>query len=144
MATVRLGVGLVASAFGAVILVDRLGGWPATKPLVTKYWPFLLVLVASINVIRSISRPWRLIGPTLTAAVGVALLVDMGSFSRFILPVALLLAGSGLVLLGKEQPQHSELVRLYSFLRARTVALESSTVEVCRATAIAGDLTLDL
>lgn len=146
----RVWLGLAALTVGSFILGDSAHRVRAASDWLSAWWPWLLLALAVLNLLRAAITPSSLIAPGLLAASAVGGLAAAHSISTrtltdFVAPTALLLAGLALLLSSHETESH-RWTRVLATGRIRSVdglgSRTDTSLVVLRA--IVGELHADL
>ncbi|MEU6340469.1 hypothetical protein ABZ883_05890 [Streptomyces sp. NPDC046977] len=147
----RVWGGLAVVAVGSFIAGDAVHRTRVVVEWATTWWPWALLLIAALNLFRSVSRTGSLIGPGLLTAValtglGVARGVAAHTVLNAVLPAALIVAGAILTLSVHSREQQDAWV--CAFTTGHVVAPdeigERTAHPLLTARALAGDLRVDL
>ncbi|WP_329118272.1 hypothetical protein [Streptomyces sp. NBC_01465] len=146
----RIWVGVAALAAGSFAIGDGLHRVRAAADWAAAWWPWLLLALALLNLLRSVITVGSLIAPGLLAAVALGGLVAAHGVSGrtladLVVPAALILGGFALLLSSRPADRH-RWTRVLATGRVRTTHPVGSGTEhphvVLRA--IAGELRADL
>jgi hypothetical protein len=155
--------GLLLVAIGMLILVDRvngIGGNGAAPKLLRGWWPLIIVAAGCFNLLRLINRPWLLVGPVLSIAVGLVVLSFTAGPAAERIPVArdhiypvawpagVVLAGFWIALTGsdwtpRKPPAHGAF-REVVLLRGKEIANRGAPFRRGRVLVVLGYLRLNL
>ncbi len=141
----RTWIGLSAVAVGALLAGDPGRRAHAALEWATTWWPWLLLALASLNLLRSAVPTGSLIGPLLLAGIASAALVAAhGAGRRLVqdlLPVVLALGGAALVL---SATAHGPATRWTRVLTTGVVVIPQDAGDVLTVRAVLGELRADL
>ncbi|MCL8011772.1 hypothetical protein [Streptomyces sp. AS02] len=143
---VRIWVGILAVGTGALLAGDPAHRAHATLEWAARWWPWALLALASVNLLRSAVPAGSLIGPLFLGAVGLfGLIVSHGLDERLardlLAPVLLAMAGAALVLSGAHCGRRTSWTRL---LATGDVVVPAGTVPPLTVRAVLGELRADL
>lgn len=143
---VRIWVGILAVATGALLAGDPATRTQATLSWAARWWPWALLALASVNLLRSAVPAGSLIGPVTLGAVAVVGLAVThgldGHIARDLLaPTLLVVAGTALVLSAVGSGHRSNWTRL---LATGAVIVPAGTGPLLTARAVLGELRADL
>jgi hypothetical protein len=137
---------LIALAVGCFLVGDTLHRARAALDAAAEWWPWTLLALALLNLLRSVVPVDSLIGPAVLAVVAVCgLTVSRGLDTRAVqnLAVPLALAGSGAVLLMTSGASDGR-TRWTGFLSTRRVHVPAEGGELLVFRAVCGELRADL
>ncbi|MHC5907278.1 hypothetical protein ACVNF4_25800 [Streptomyces sp. S6] len=145
-ARARLWVGLLGIAAGALLVGDPAHRARAAVEWAAAWWPWLLLALASVNLLRAAVPSNSLIGPLLLIAIALTGFVNSAGLDRhlvqnLLLPVALALAGMSLVLSTVRSEPGSRWTR---FLTTGEVVVPADAGELLSVRAVLGELRADL
>jgi hypothetical protein len=150
MKRLRSLVSMALVAVGAVLLVDRIGGLTEVRPLLTDWWPILIIAVGVANLGRSTTRPWAVWGPLLVVLAGFTLLLWRldkvpPMVSDLFLPTLLLVLGPLIAFAGtQEQDTDQGWVRQRAVLGRKHYVSTAKAFRYGKFSAWFGHLDLDL
>ncbi len=147
----RILLGLVAVAFGSVLLTDRVG--LAQLRSLARWWPLLIVALGLAHLLSFSDRPWVFVGPVITMLAGVTLLlftagsIESGLYPS-LWPAAVILGGAFLALVGSEWgdprlPTRNE-IRQFIWLRGKRLVSHASAFKRADITVLFGYFEMDL
>jgi hypothetical protein len=146
----RLWLGLTVLAAGSFAIGDSAHRVRAAADCLLAWWPWLLLALALLNLLRSAITPGSLIAPGLLAAVALGgLAVAHGISTRtladFVAPAVLILVGLALLLSSRES-ESNRWTRILATGRVRTTNAVGSRTEnpLVILRAVAGELRADL
>ncbi|MFI6459027.1 LiaF transmembrane domain-containing protein [Streptomyces sp. NPDC050528] len=146
----RLWLGLAVLIVGSFALGDSTHRIRAAADWLSSWWPWLLLALALLNLLRSAITPGSLIAPGLLAALALGGLaaahgISARSLTDFVAPAALIVIGLALVLSSHEMESH-RWTRVLATGRVRTADGLGSHTDTSQVVlrAIAGELRADL
>ncbi|WP_043677135.1 LiaF transmembrane domain-containing protein [Streptomyces xylophagus] len=146
----RLWLGLAVLIVGSFALGDSTHRVRAAADWLSSWWPWLLLALALLNLLRSAITPGSLIAPGLLAALALGGLaaahgISARNLADFVAPAALIVVGLALVLSSHETESH-QWTRVLATGRVRTADGLGSRTDTSQVVlrAIAGELRADL
>jgi len=146
----RLWLGLAVLIVGSFTLGDSTHRVRAAADWLSAWWPWLLLALALVNLLRSVIAPGSLIAPGLLTALALGGLtaahdISTRTLTDFVAPVALILVGLALLLSSREAESH-RWTRVLATGRIRTADGLGSRTDTSQMVlrAIAGELRADL
>lgn len=143
---VRIWAGLAAVAIGSLLVGDATQRGAAAVELAGRWWPWALLALACVNLLRSAVPVGSLIGPLVLGAVGVIGLVAFhGADGRLVrdqlAPALLMATGAALVLSPSRGGHRTSWTRL---LATGDVVVSPSASRLYTLRAVLGELRADL
>lgn len=146
----RLWLGLTVLAVGSFTVGDSAHRVRAAADWLTAWWPWLLLAIALLNLLRSVITPGSLIAPGLLGTVAFGGLaaahgISTRALADFAAPTALILVGLALLLSSREADSH-RWTRVLATGRVRTTDALGSRRDTPQVVlrAIAGEVRADL